>query len=208
MGLILTPDELRPDAIAASSLIDALSAAPTASVALLALPIFLVSAAASDAYRFIIPNWTSLGLVIGWLAAWALSPLGWSAFGAHALVFLAALGVSVLLFELGVWGGGDAKLAPCALLWLGWPTALEGLLIMSYASAALALAALGFGLLRRLRRPSPAAPDPQSACAETAGLERHTHAPYGVAIAAGALWAAPSAPVVVALAPSLAAWIG
>lgn len=193
----------------------AIAMSPPEALALLALPAFLISAAASDVYRFIIPNWTSLGLLGGWLLAWALSPLGWEALWGHAIVFAAALVVSILLFELGVWGGGDAKLAPCAMLWLGWPGVLEALLVMCYVGVGLAVVAIGWRLARRLTGKGALSTEPAEQTAtdgaaapeasETDGIERHTHAPYGVAIAAGALWAAGQAPVVIALAPAAAA---
>ncbi|MEO1328369.1 MAG: prepilin peptidase [Pseudomonadota bacterium] len=188
---------------AASELARLAADAPLSAILVAAPVFFLVSAACSDAYRFIIPNWCGLGLVVGWLAAWAVSPLGWGALFSHGIVFLVALVCSVLLFELGVWGGGDAKLAPAGLLWVGWPAALEALLVMSYVSIALALMVLGVRLVRR-RRPAPArAPDAPPS--ETEGIERETHAPYGLAIAAGCLWMLAQAPVVAALAPDLSA---
>lgn len=185
--------------------------APASAALIAALPIFLISAAASDAYRFIIPDWTSLGLLLTWPIAWALSPLGWDDLWPHLAVFIIALVVSVLLFELGVWGGGDAKLMPCALLWLGWPGALHALLITAYAGVVLIGVALLWATARRLMGPSASlsadgAPDETDAPpSETEGVARHTHTPYGVAIAAGALYCAALSPVIAGLAPDLTA---
>jgi prepilin peptidase CpaA len=86
-------------------------------------------------------------------------------------------------------GGGDAKLLAAAALWMGWPAVLPFLAGAAIAGGGLAMAllALRSAALRPLVLGGPRwvvrLADPGEG------------APYGVAIAAGALLALPQAPL-------------
>ncbi|MEL6318143.1 MAG: prepilin peptidase, partial [Pseudomonadota bacterium] len=100
-----------------------------ASFALASFPLFLAAAAISDFRRYIIPNWTCLGLLLGFFAAAAaaavLGPgMTLEAFGLHLASGAAALTVGFALFAFGVWGGGDGKLLAAACLWFDPASAL------------------------------------------------------------------------------------
>lgn len=154
------------------------------------LPLLAIVAAAKDLTSYIIPNWISLALLgaFALLAATAGLPpqalLGHAAAGGIAL--LAGMG----LFALGWIGGGDAKLLAACCLWFGWPDSQRFLLDTALAGGAFALLLLvARGQLVRAIAPTfsgwfgrlvtPGEP-----------------APYGVAIALGALIAFPSSELI------------
>lgn len=158
--------------------------------ALLIFPVVVTWAALADATSFTIPNRLSGALFLAFfLAAPAVgAPL--ALVGVNLLIGLAGLAIGVALFALGWIGGGDAKLLAAASLWLGWPALPAFLLATTLAGGALALLLLGLraqwvrahtpvlgGWLDRLT--TPGAP-----------------APYGVAIACGALMVFPTCKLV------------
>ena len=155
--------------------------APTAAMA---LPFFLILAALSDARRFIIPNWTSLGLISGFALFILIAQPPLENILEHLLVGLTALAVGFTLFCLGFWGGGDGKLLAAAALWFDSTGALTFALHTTMAGGILgvmALMAICFhhrvGMLYGLDSPA---------------LGRFREAtPYGVAISIGALTAWP-----------------
>lgn len=150
-------------------------------------PALVIVAALRDLTSFTIPNWISLALAAAFLPAALAAQIGWSAAGLHAAVGLAGLFAGAAMFALGWIGGGDAKLFAAASLWLGWPAALPFLLVTGLAGGALAVALLA------MRSSTAKALAPQGAPAWTQRLMQDGGpAPYGVAIAAGALFAFPS----------------
>lgn len=158
----------------------------------LALALFaavLLFAAASDLYAYKIPNAASLCLLAAFPVAVALAPgdvplLGH--LGIAALVF----GVGFVLFVLGGIGGGDVKLLAATSLWLGPQAILAFLLAVGLAGGALGLAVLiarklaGLPVLAACQRRLPKL------------LQGGQPVPYGVAIAAGALFVAARLPIV------------
>lgn len=159
-------------------------------------PFLLLLGAGSDLARYLIPNRLSLGLIGAFPIAFLLSGLGWEALGGHVLAAAIALAVSFLLFCIGVWGAGDGKFLPAALLWVG-PSAgaeagalialLGGLLSLAvlvayHASRAWPMIGLWSQTLRKLSQ------------------SKKARVPYGVAIAGGALLAFPESDLFKALA--------
>jgi prepilin peptidase CpaA len=96
---------------------------------------------------------------------------------AALLVFVAGFGC----FAAGWIGGGDAKLAPVCVLWLGAEQALPFLALTSLFGGILALALVVTGALRR-------------ADGAHAAEESRSGLPYGPAIAIAALTLLPHAP--------------
>jgi prepilin peptidase CpaA len=133
-----------------------------------------------------------LALVVGFpIAAFALGlPLG--AAGLHAALGAAGLAAGMAMFAPGWIGGGDAKLLAAAALWLGWPAAVTFLLATAVAGGALALALIGLRS-NAARAVMPAGPAWLLRLAEPG-----EGAPYGVAIAIGALAALPVSDLVAA----------
>ncbi len=151
-----------------------------------AFPILMVVAAMTDLTTYTIPNWISLALIGAFLALAVAVGMPLSGFGGHLAVGAAALVAGMGMFAAGWVGGGDAKLLAAACLWLGWPTTQGFLLDTAVAGGVLALVLLvarkdfvracvphRLGWMNRLATPGEPAP-------------------YGVAIAVGALAAFPS----------------
>ncbi len=109
------------------------------------------------------------------LAEFGLALIGWSVVVA-ALVLVSGFA----LFALGWIGGGDAKLAAVAALWVGPALTLEFVIWTAIAGGALTLALLG---LRALPLPAFGAHPPW-----LARLHAHTTGvPYGAAMAVAAI---------------------
>lgn len=137
----------------------------------------LLDAAHGDLRSFRIPNRVPLTLLAAFVPAalaGGLSGQDWLLhLGTGVVCFVAA----AILFSLGIWGGGDAKLVPAVALWCGPVVLPRFLVVMALVGGLVALAAL---VSRR---------------AEAGGLRTalRGHVPYGIAIAAGGLdWAAAS----------------
>lgn len=151
----------------------------------LVFPALVIVAAVKDVTSFTIPNWISLALAAAFVPAAILSGMALPAFGLHMAVGSGALVAGMVMFALGWIGGGDAKLFAASGLWVGvlafgpflLATALAGgvlavLLVALRAGPARAYLPVGPSWVERLRAPDGPAP-------------------YGVAIAAGALAAFP-----------------
>lgn len=150
----------------------------------------LIFAAVNDVLTMTIPNWLSLAYigVFPWVALYlglSLGDIGW-----HFASGLIALVICFGLFSVGVFGGGDAKLIPAVMIWVG-PAG-----VMPYVFG-IALAGGVLGLIVILsRRFVPAHHVPgilQRSFVEGPGI------PYAVAIAAGGIWAIPASPVLSSL---------
>jgi prepilin peptidase CpaA len=154
------------------------------------LPLLAIMAAAKDLTSYTIPNWISLALVVafGLLAATAGAPL--PAVAGHLATGFVALLAGMGLFALGWIGGGDAKFLAACCLWFGWPDAEAFLLdtaVSGGAFAFLLLVARG-----QLVRPFIPAATGWAGRLVTPGEP----APYGVAIALGALIALPQSALI------------
>jgi prepilin peptidase CpaA len=93
--------------------------------------------------------------------------------------FLITLGIGMLLFHLGWFGGGDAKLYAAIALWFGLTSGV--MFIFATGMSGLALA-IFYVVMRQVRRRSANPP------AEKKRNERRI--PYGIAIAMGGILAA------------------
>lgn len=153
-------------------------------------PALVIVAALKDATSFTIPNWISGVLILGFFVAAPTVGLSLQAIGMHSAVGAAALLMAIAMFAVGWIGGGDAKLFAAASLWLGPEAMASFVLVTALAGGLLAIVLLklradwarsflpsGPGWIERLREPKG-------------------DAPYGVAIAAGALAAFPSGAIV------------
>jgi prepilin peptidase CpaA len=155
---------------------------PLAAVLLLAL------VAAHDLAARTIPDRANLALLACGLALRAADGtlLPWGLVAA-----LAVFGLGFLAWRAGAMGGGDVKLLAAVALLV--PPAAVPSLLLAVALAGGLLAAT-YLLAHRLARPAPAGPRPQGLLARAARAEawrisRRGPLPYGVAIAAGAVFA-------------------
>ena len=137
----------------------------------------LALAAYSDARRFTIPNIYPLLLLllagIAWFVGFPFAAPLWS----HLAHFAIALGIGMLLFHFGWFGGGDVKLYAAVSLWFALSDGPFLLLIVSLSGAvvvALSIAMrLGLTMLDRTGR--------------TRGSLLKSRIAYGLAIAAGGI---------------------
>jgi prepilin peptidase CpaA len=165
---------------------------PILTAVLMAFPALVILGGVRDLVSYRIPNWISLALLGAFvpaaLLAWgAGAPL--QAIGLHLAVGAVALVAGVVMWSLRWIGGGDAKLFAAAALWLGLPAAGTYLAVTGLAGGALALLLLQLRapLLRTYANLGPAWVARLAQPGESA--------PYGVAIAIGALAAFPASPL-------------
>ncbi|RFB05776.1 A24 family peptidase [Parvularcula marina] len=155
------------------------------SLVFLIFPALMIVAAICDVRSFLIPNRVTAAIAAAWPFAVLLAGMGmmdamWSVLLAGGVLFF-CFG----LFAFGWLGGGDAKLLAVTTLWIG-PAVLPAFLFVTVmAGAGLAIVLLTF---RRF---------PLPVMASTVGWvsqlhERKRDIPYGVAIAAGAIYTWPA----------------
>ncbi|HZL00037.1 MAG TPA: prepilin peptidase [Caulobacteraceae bacterium] len=145
----------------------------------------VILAAVRDIGTYTIPNWLTAALAVAFVPAAFLA-------GVHPLEILTSLGIGAALLVAGVamfamkWmGGGDAKLLAAASLWLGVPGLASFILCTGLAGGVLAMGLLAMRSAW-LRPYAVAGPSWVGRLATPGGA-----APYGVAIAIGALAAFP-----------------
>lgn len=155
------------------------------SVLMMMFPLAMAFAAATDLLTFKIPNRISLALIAGFLVVAPLSGMSWTTFFLHVATFAAVLAVGFALFSAGLFGGGDAKLLAAAALWVGYDSMPMYAAMVAICGGVLAVALL---LFRRLPLPP--------VLMQHAWIERlhsrESGMPYGIALAAAALWIYPS----------------
>jgi prepilin peptidase CpaA len=143
----------------------------------LTFPCLLVAAALGDIIRFRISNRLNLVLALLYLPAaiWMGSDVAmilWH-LGAGATVLVAG----IVLFSLGVIGGGDVKLLAACGCWTGFSALPMFLITVALAGGILAIALLLLRLVLSKRIPE------SSSLARLLGRSRDV--PYGVAFAIG-----------------------
>lgn len=134
-----------------------------------------------DAKRYIIPNWLNLVilasypllLLVGWPEPW------WGGFAAFGVM----LAFGMLLFFLGIMGGGDVKLLAVSMLWTGW--SMTSVYFLFYTALAGGVLAVLVTIVRRLVVPMLIRFKPDRSIARI--WKRREPIPYGLAIAAAFL---------------------
>jgi prepilin peptidase CpaA len=147
---------------------------------LLLFPALMAFAAASDLFTMTISNRVSILLATAFLVlavASGMEPYDiLSHFGAGAVVLVIAFGC----FAMGWVGGGDAKVAAAAALWLGFGHLMDYLLYASLFGGVLTIV-----LLQMRQWPLPYALTGQPWLLRLHAKE--SGIPYGIALAIGAL---------------------
>lgn len=154
------------------------------SFAFLIFPAGMAMAASMDLLTMTIPNRVCLGIAVGFLlfAGVASAPL-------HLVLWNLSCGAAVLvvmfsMFSMGWIGGGDAKLAAAAALWIGWGSLLNFGLTTAIYGGVLTVALL---MIRKVSLPP--------SLTRFAWLARLHHpktgVPYGIALAAAGLMTFP-----------------
>jgi prepilin peptidase CpaA len=141
-------------------------------------------AAVADLVTMTIRNKLVLVLLAGYVVLAPLSGMGWADIGWSIAVAVGVLAGMFVLFGFGWIGGGDAKLAAVIALWLGADQALAYALCTALFGGILTMLLLQFRV-----RVLPAQ------CLTVSWIMRlhapQTGVPYGVAIAAAALFIFP-----------------
>lgn len=143
-------------------------------------------AALHDVNSLTIPNWLNLTIASLFVPAAVFSGLPVEILIGHVLAGLAAFVIGFALFAFRVFGGGDAKMIPAVMLWIGPSASLEFVFTMALVGGACAL------LIVLVRNTVPAAVVPGPI---RAPFEEKAGVPYGVAIAAGAFVASAGSPI-------------
>jgi prepilin peptidase CpaA len=149
----------------------------------LALCIF---AALHDINSLTIPNWLNLTIAGLFVPAALVSGIPLEILGGHLLAGLVAFFIAFGLFAFRVFGGGDAKMIPGVVLWMGPATAIPFIFWMAIVGGGCAL------LLLVGKRSVPAEVVPGFM---RAPFEPKAGVPYGVAIAGGAIIAGSASPL-------------
>lgn len=148
------------------------------------LPAAFILAAITDLTRYTIPNWLTGAIALAFPVVALFAGLAPLTILTHLGVGVFALGMGMMLFALRWVGGGDAKLIAAVALWAG-----PGAVWVFVLAAAIAGGALTIGLLFFRKLPLPGF---MAASSWIARLHNHgSDVPYGVALAAGAIYALP-----------------
>lgn len=155
---------------------------------MIVFPALLALAAGWDLASYTIPNRLSLALILSFLAFVALSGLPLPLLGGHLAAGAVALAAGFGLFAAGYIGGGDAKLFAATSLWFGFADLLSFALVAAVFGGVLTLSLL---MVRRV--PLPGGLLGQAWLVRL--FDQRAGIPYGVALAAGALYVLPQAEI-------------
>lgn len=143
----------------------------------------LVCAAISDARRFIIPNFISIGVAVLFFIAWFILPVQ-TPILSHIGSALLVLIIGMLLFRFRLFGGGDVKLWAAAALWFGFGAFYTQVMYISLVGGLLGIilyvARISVARWHGAKRGVQVSALPQL-------LQDGAAVPYGVAIAAGTI---------------------
>ncbi|HWI25516.1 MAG TPA: prepilin peptidase [Stellaceae bacterium] len=145
-------------------------------IAILAVTVALVAAALTDAATFLIPNRYPGAVALSFALYAVGKPAPVWLYGIAAAALMLAAGA--LLFERGIFGGGDAKLLSATALWAGFDQLSLMLMVTAISGGLLALAHLS-----PLGRLMPVRPGTVPAVDLRSRLQQPL--PFGVAIAIG-----------------------
>ncbi len=151
---------------------------------LLLFPAVMAFAAAMDMLTMTIPNRVSLLLVGTFFVAAYFAELPMRQVLEHVATGVVVLVICFVLFAMRVFGGGDAKLVAASSLWIGFEYLPAYVLGISLMGGALAVIFLG----ARMYLPEGSLNAPRWVLRL---LSNGSGMPYGLAIAAAALWVYP-----------------
>ncbi|CAN1722648.1 prepilin peptidase CpaA [Hyphomicrobium sp. 1Nfss2.1] len=145
----------------------------------LLFPLIMIFAAVLDVLTMRIANWVSLALIGAFVGAALIAGMPMQVMLLHFGVGLAVVLATMVLFQLRLFGGGDAKLLAAASVWVGYQQLFPFLIWVTVFGGALAVVMLAYRSV-----PAGAFPLPDWALRLH---KREEGIPYGVAISAGAL---------------------
>jgi prepilin peptidase CpaA len=148
-----------------------------------------LAGAFSDVRSMTIPNQLNLAIAGLFLpaagAAYFFAGIEPVILGGHLMTGMIAFIVCFALFSFGVVGGGDAKMIPAVMLWMGTEASLPFVYFTALAGGGCAL------LILVISKFVPIAILPGALRAPFEAKNGKPYVPYGVAIAAGAILASP-----------------
>jgi prepilin peptidase CpaA len=103
------------------------------------LPVLLIIAGTSDVLSLRIPNWLTVLTAVLFFPMALATGMPSAELEMHVLVGIALFIAGFLFFQVGMFGGGDAKLMAAAGLWFGSAQALPFLFMTAMAGGILAL---------------------------------------------------------------------
>lgn len=163
------------------------------SILLHLFPLLMAFAAAFDLLTMRIPNWITLALIGLFAVSVLVIGVPLNQVGLHLAVGFGVLVVAFLLFIPGWIGGGDAKFAAAIGLWMGVQSVGSFLVYSAIAGGVLTVILL----LYRWTIPAKILPKVEWL---TRLHDKKVGAPYGIALAAGAMFAFAKTPIFAALA--------
>lgn len=112
-------------------------------------PALMIIAGAGDALSLRIPNWLTGGIVLLFFPMALLTGMPLQDVGLHVLAGFGVLVAGFVIFSVGLFGAGDAKLLAAAGLWLGWPDLLPFLLLSALAGGIVGLCIAAWALINQ-----------------------------------------------------------
>ena len=149
-------------------------------LAALFFPAAMIYAGIADLLTYKIRNVLVIAVALAFLVLAPLAGFGLAEIGLSLATALAVFAVTFAFFAAGWIGGGDAKLATAAALWLGWEHALTFFVYAALLGGALTLLLI---LFRRI----PVLPVVYKSQALARLHAAESGVPYGVALAVAAL---------------------
>ncbi len=155
------------------------------------LPLLMIAAAVSDVAAMKIPNWLTALMALSFFPMAFVIGMPFAVMAWHVTAGVALFALGFLLFSVGLYGGGDAKLMAAAGLWFGTSQTLPFLVATVAVGGLLCLAFMAWSFFVfsfDLHGPEGA---------KGRGLIKQMmslNVPYGLAIAAGAIIAFPGTP--------------
>lgn len=147
----------------------------------------LLMAAYTDFWSMKIPNLVSLAMAAGFFLTLPLTWQGLPVFGEHLMMGTIFFFAGFAMFAFGWLGGGDAKLMAAISLWFGWGDALPFILATTLFGAALGVLLIFGGQIAPVRL--------RTSALGMRLFQGGKDMPYGLALAAGALFIWPTSQI-------------
>lgn len=153
------------------------------------LPTLVIIAGINDLTTMKIPNRINLAIFFSFFPVALLMGMDWTILGLSSLIGFGVLLAGMIMFALRWIGGGDAKLFAAVALWMGPQGSLAFILLSALVGGLFCIILMNARAWFQVY--VPGMPPWAQRLMQPKG-----DIPYGVAIAAGALWAYPTSDLV------------
>lgn len=89
-----------------------------------------------DTWKFVIPNWLNLGLILLYPVACFFLPIDWIN---GLITCVAVFAVLFVVYQFNIMGGGDIKYITVCALWTGYPLLIDFLITTAISGGVLAI---------------------------------------------------------------------